>query len=573
MNKIFNKIFGIYIAVIIPLTVIILSLIFNIIHDHYISTITNDLIRLNYSVQDLIRPYLIDKNNEELQQKISEIEKKIKARITVMDLDGVVLADSDKNPQKMENHAARIEMAKALSGKIGISVRHSTTVNKQMLYVAIPIKQSNNIQAIVRISLYIDHVNELYFELRNKILFTTSIIILISIIVLFFFSRNITGPIKELVSASHKFASGDFNSKVFIKNNDELKELANSFNRMTEKIKELFDSQAMQQEELKRITGAMQESLIVLDKDNKIIIHNKSFRKIVNSDDINDKFYWEILRDADVRKLIEKVRKKKFRKTVEIKLDNIYYLCSANYIQTKDEIVLVLFDISERKQLEEMKRDFIVNASHELRTPLTAIQGYVETLEQESQKGEKKYIQIIKRHTSRLISIVEDMLTISKLEDENIQMQISEINFKDLLEDVLAIFHDKLKDRKIKLTVNISKESGSFKGDFFKMEQLFINLIDNAIKYTSSGEIKIDIEEEKENIIIRISDTGIGIPQYDIERIFERFYTVDKSHSRKNGGTGLGLSIVKHIVNLHKGSIEVKSVENKGTTFSVRLPK
>ncbi len=573
MSKIFNKIFGIYLAVIIPLTGIILFIIFDIVHDHYITTITQDLKMLNYSVKDQLSSYIIANDNEGLQKKVTQINKKIQARITVIDLEGTVLADSDEDPAAMENHAARIEIAKAMSGRFGSSTRYSTTVNKKMLYVALPFYQFKDIKVVVRVSLYVDYIDELYSELRNRILLFTTIIILISIVILYFFSRNITGPIKELVLASQKFAGGDFNSKVFINNTDELKELANSFNNMTEKIRDLFENQSMQQEELKRIISSMQEGLIVLDKDNKIVLHNKSFRKTVNANDINDRFYWEVLRDSNVQKLVDRVRKKRSRKTAEIKLDNIYYLCSANYIQSKDEIVLILFDVSERKQLEEMKRDFIVNASHELRTPLTAIHGFVETMENESQGSSDKYLEIIKRHTSRLIAIVEDMLTISKMEDDRIQIQISEINFKALIEDVLTIFSVRLKEKKLKISYNISKGLEQFNGDFVKIEQLFINLIDNAIKYTQSGNIKINVDDDDENLIIQVNDTGIGIPQQDLERIFERFYTVDKSRSRKNGGTGLGLAIVKHIVNLHKGQIEVKSSESKGTTFTVKLPK
>ncbi|MFH1052642.1 MAG: ATP-binding protein [bacterium] len=573
MNKIFNKIFGIYLAVIIPLTGIILLLIFNIVHEHYLITITRDLKRLNYSIQDQVRPYVLEANSQELQQKIININKKIKARITIIDLKGVVLADSDENPKKMENHAGRIEIAKAMSGKMGSSLRHSVTVKKDMLYVALPLKHADNIIAVVRVSLYVDRIDTLYSELRNKILLITIIVIFISIVVLFFFSKNITDPIKELAAASSRFAMGDFNAKVFINNNDELKELADSFNLMTDKIKELFGNQSMYQEELQRILGSMQEGLVLLDKDNKIVMHNKSFRKTVNSDDINYRFYWEVLRDSEVQKLVDRVRKKRSRKTTEIELNNISYMCSANYIQTKDEIVLVLFDISERKQLEDMKRDFIVNASHELRTPLTAIHGFVETLEEETKGSYSKYLDVIKRHTTRLIAIVEDMLTVSKLEDDRLKTQISDIDFKKLIEDILTIFYDRIKEKKLKISYNISKETKTFKGDFFKIEQLFINLIDNAIKYTQSGEIKIRIDDEEDKVLIQVSDTGIGIEAQDLERIFERFYTVDKSRSKKSSGTGLGLSIVKHIVNLHKGSIDVSSSDKKGTTFSIRLPR
>jgi two-component system phosphate regulon sensor histidine kinase PhoR len=573
MNKIFNKIFGIYLLVLVPLTGIILFIIFDIIHDHYINTIEIDLRNLNRIIQDQLYSDIVNNDLKQLNAKVKRIGRKTNSRITVIDIKGIVLADNEENPLKMENHAMRIEMSQALLGKMGTSIRFSTTVNKKMLYVALPLKLNGQVFAVVRVSVFIDYIDDLYSELRNKILLTIVIIMSIGLLILFFFSKNLTNPIKELVNASQKFSTGDLNAKVIIDNNDELKDLADNFNLMTEKIKELFEKQTMQQEELKRIIGSMQEGLIVLDKDNKIVLFNKSFKKTVDVSDIQDKYYWEILRDVSIQDLVDKVRRKKSHKTTEIKFNNIYYLCSANYIQTKDEIVIVLFDISERKQLEEMKRDFIVNASHELRTPLTAIKGFIETMEDEAEGNQVKYLEIIKRHTSRLISIVEDLLAISKLEDEKGGIQLSDIEFKKLLKDVTTIFEEQAKKKNIKIKTKIDDDVKPIKADAFKLEQLFINLIDNAIKYTPKGEIKISVKDEEDSIFIQISDTGMGIPENDLSRIFERFYTVDKSRARKNVGTGLGLSIVKHIVQLHGGQIDVTSKLGTGTAFNIRLPK
>jgi two-component system, OmpR family, phosphate regulon sensor histidine kinase PhoR len=580
MSKIFNKIAGLYLFVIIPLTAVILFLIFDVIHNHYINTITSNLKGLNYVLQDQIRNNIIVEDKDNLSFTSKRISNLTNTRITVISPRGIVLADTDENPEKMENHAARIEIAQALSGKMGATVRYSNTVKKKMLYVALPIYKSKELIGVSRVSMYINYIDELYSELRNKILLITALVMLISIIIILLFSRQITNPIKELVRASKQFSSGDFNTKVIIENNDEIKELADNFNLMTDKIRELFESQSMQEEELKRIIRSMQEGLIVLDKDNRIILFNKSFQKTVKTSDIENKYYWEILRHESVQKLVNKVRKKRSHKSSEISIENSYYLCSCNYIQSKDEIVMVLFDISQQKQIENMKRDFIINASHELRTPLTAIRGFVETMEDESfenkpPKGRDRsvnnYLDVIKRHTTRLIAIVEDLLTISKMEDENENLHLEKIDFKELTNGLLVLFDNRLKDGKLNLDISIDQNLKEYQGDYFKLEQVFINLIDNAIKYTNKGEIKVSVEDAGDNVKIKISDTGIGIPQSEINRIFERFYTVDKSRSRKSGGTGLGLSIVKHIVQLHEGTIRVESAVGKGTTFIITL--
>ena len=262
-----------------------------------------------------------------------------------------------------------------------------------------------------------------------------------------------------------------------------------------------------------------------------------------------------------------------FLKVIILELNNRIFLCSATSLKSKEEIVLVFHDITEIKEIEKMKRDFVANVSHELRTPLTAIKGFVETLlDEEKDLNKKHYLKIIQRHTDRLINIVKDLLLLSQLEERRSKLEIEDVNLKRLLEDISKMFIEKIKQKKLKLKIEIQKDLPLVKADPFKLEQMFINLIDNAIKYTDKGEIKISIEQIDNLIKIVVADTGIGISEKHLSRIFERFYVVDKSRSRRYGGTGLGLSIVKHVVLLHNGKIEVKSKKNKGTKFTIYLP-
>ena len=220
-----------------------------------------------------------------------------------------------------------------------------------------------------------------------------------------------------------------------------------------------------------------------------------------------------------------------------------------------------------------MKRDFVVNVSHELRTPLTAIKGFVETLQEESATGEQqRYLAIISRHTDRLINIVKDIMVLSSLEHEQ-ELELEEVNVKGIAEQVKKIYIDRLKEKN--LSLDIEAENGPLiaRIDPFKLEQVFINLIDNALKYTETGGITVKLERAQAGLVIRIADTGIGIAPMHLPKLFERFYVVDKSRSRRVGGTGLGLSIVKHIVLLHKGTITVTSTPGAGTTFTITLPQ
>ena len=214
----------------------------------------------------------------------------------------------------------------------------------------------------------------------------------------------------------------------------------------------------------------------------------------------------------------------------------------------------------------------MINVSHELRTPLTAIKGYAETLRKEVDTSPgKKYLETVERNTDRLINIVNDLLLLSSLEEKAV-LELEDIDLGGLLENVITIFDQRLKDKELSLVIDVKEDLPPIKADLFKLEQMLVNLLDNAVKYTDRGEITVSIDVQDKRVRIQVRDTGIGIPKEDIPRIFERFYVVDKSRSRKSGGTGLGLSIVKHIVLLHHGTIDIESALGKGTSITVTLP-
>jgi two-component system, OmpR family, phosphate regulon sensor histidine kinase PhoR len=270
-----------------------------------------------------------------------------------------------------------------------------------------------------------------------------------------------------------------------------------------------------------------------------------------------------------VTELIEE--KKNF--TTEINMSNKNYLCTGTAIEKKDKLVLIFHDITSSRKLAQVKRDLITNISHELRTPLTSIKGYIETLEDADDKEREKYIQVIRRNTERLISMVNDLLILSELENEGRKLQIEEVDLKELIANIIKIFEPSINDKQLKFILDIQEDIPHIEADIYKIEQLLINLLDNAIKYTEKGEITISSYMLPTNKVqIEIKDTGIGLKKEDFNRIFERFYVVNKARSRQQGGTGLGLSIVKHILILHKGEIEVDSQLGVGTKFVITLP-
>jgi two-component system phosphate regulon sensor histidine kinase PhoR len=232
--------------------------------------------------------------------------------------------------------------------------------------------------------------------------------------------------------------------------------------------------------------------------------------------------------------------------------------------------VLIFHDITDMKHVEQIKKDLVVNISHELRTPLTAIKGFVETLLDEASDEQRDYLDIVKRHTDRLINIVQDLLVLSELEDRPAGFSVEKVDMGTVINSVVTLFEPKARQKGLSIKADI--EPVIISADSFRIEQLLTNLIDNAIKYTEKGEILVGVKADGGNAIITVRDTGIGIPREHLMRIFERFYVVDKSRSRSVGGTGLGLSIAKHIATLHNGRITAESIPLTGTTFTVTLP-
>jgi two-component system phosphate regulon sensor histidine kinase PhoR len=504
---------------------------------------------------------------------LKDFGREIDTRITVINREGVVLADSDEDPEVMDNHGFRPEIMTAYSGGIGQSIRFSNTVKEDMLYVAMPITREGEITDVLRISLYVRDINYFLSSLRKNIWIFGAIIILISLISAMLFSRSLARPLQELSAASRRIAAGDFNTKVFLKKRDELRDLSESFNFMTEHIKNLFDELSRKKEHLNSILLSMEEGLMALDKESKIFMTNKSFEKLAKIEDVEGKHFWEVIRDPDLMELVEKVKTEKKNFTKEIELDSRFYLASATFIPSPEEMVITFHDITEIRNVEQVMKDFLVNVSHELRTPLTAIKGFVETLEAETDKKSKYYVDIVKRNTERLINIVDDLLIQSQLEEKYVKIEVEDVDIEQLIKNVLKIFDQNLKEKGLSATLHRDESfPKTIKADFFKLEQMFINIIDNAVKYTEKGGITIYLRSLDKNVILEFLDTGIGIPQEELPRIFERFYVIDKSRSRRLGGTGLGLSIVKQITVLHSGEVLVESTPGEGTKVTIRLP-
>lgn len=574
MKRLSSKIFAGYFLVIFLLTGLILFFTYRNVSNQHVITITDNLSKINTILESKIISYIENQQIAELDNYVKKTGEEIHIRLTIVDSSGRVLADSEGEPSKMENHKSRPELEPIFKGeRTGKSERFSTTVHKEMLYVAHALIGSNGkFLGAIRTSIFRNQAKDLINQLILQIIQIAFIVVVITLIGALLFVRSLTKPINQISEASRKVADGNFDIKVNISGRDEINELAKSFNNMTEQIKTLFAEVTYQKEELNTIIKAIQDGLVAFDITGKVIVANVGFCKIISNSDVISKNINEITQNQDILNLFNQTLNEKSSAIKEISNGKKFYLCSANFIEAKKEVVLLFHDITEIKKLEQLKKDFVANVSHELRTPLTAIKGFIETLEDEIDAQYHHYIDIIKRNTNRLISIVQDLLLLSELESPNTKLIKSFIDAQIIIQNVLKIFEPKLKEKGLNIEVQYPENFPKINVDVFRMEQVFINLLDNAIKYSDSGTICVSCSHDERYAYFAVKDNGMGISKDDAERIFERFYIADKSRSKKSGGTGLGLSIVKHIILLHNGEITVESEKGVGTTFKFKIP-
>ena len=407
---------------------------------------------------------------------------------------------------------------------------------------------------------------------------TAAIATVVAGVVSYLIARGTVRPIRELTAAFRKLSAGDFDARVMPGRRGRLRELGDDFNEMVFKTKSLVAELRQQREALDAIVGSIQEGLAVLDNSGVIVLANESFRRICADRDVVGKHYWEVIRDPHVAGLVKSVGPGQSTVTRRCDLGGRDYVCSAGFLPAAERLVLTLHDVTEMSRTAEVKRDFVQNVSHELRTPLTAIKGFAETMEATIDDGNRPYLETIIRNTDRLVSLVQDLLTLSELEERGTELQLEDVDLSVIAAQMLKLFEARAGSKGLRLVLSVPQSPApdpqplSVRADRFKLEQVFINLLDNAVKYTDKGEVELALRREDGNTVIEIRDTGPGIAPEHLPRLFERFYVVDKGRSRQLGGTGLGLSIVKHIVLLHSGEVSVESTPGVGTTFTITLP-
>ena len=508
-------------------------------------------------------------------------------RYTVILSTGEVIGDSRETPRQMDNHANRPEIAQALQSETGQSIRYSNTLLQSMMYVARPIKKDGNILAVIRASIPTTFIEKELRSIRLKIAMGGLLIAILAAGISLLISRRITRPIVTMKKSAGHFADGEFNHRLTIPDSEEMAGLAEALNQMALQLDNRIKTIINQRNELETVLASMREGVVAVDNKERIISMNQSAAVLFECDPVQcqDKNIQEVVRNLPLQLFIRKAITGRELEEDDIVLyqngEKILNLKSSPLLDAGKEQVgtlVVINEVTQLRRLENMRKDFVANVSHEIKTPLTAIKGFVETLHQgnvDKPEESERFLGIIQKHVDRLSSIIDDLLSLSRIEQEDMRQAIEFENkpINDIFRSAVQICRSKAEEKNIAINQVCEKSLRAYI-DPPLLEQAVVNLLDNAIKYSEpNSAINLTAILNDSEVRIIVEDQGIGIAKKHLSRLFERFYRVDKARSRKMGGTGLGLAIVKHIAQAHGGQVTVKSTADKGSTFTIHLPR
>jgi len=506
------------------------------------------------------------------------------ARITVITANGRVLADSQSDVQTMENHATRPEILEAMARGNGRSIRHSVTIKRDLLYYAVRQNAPTGQPYILRFALPLETFDEVLNSFRRRLWIASSFILLIAGGISLLLSRSLTGRIERLKDFSRRVAEGDFRPLPRDGSGDALEMLGISLNRTAARLDRTIRTLTEERNLSSAILGSMVEGVAVVNGSERLVFANPGFAEILGLDvpPTAGSALVEVVRQTELVEAVRKVLSGEPRVQSEIVTGTLrqhYFAITVASVRARETTgaVVVLHDITELRKLERVRRDFVANVSHELRTPLTAIQGFTETLlagAMDDPRNRVRFLEIILEHSRRLARLTEDLLMLSKMDAERLELEIRRLSVSQLVESCLETSQRRAVQKDLRISFNLPPHVPDIAGDRRRLAEVLQNLLDNAIQYTlPGGEIVVRAETGQNEVILTVSDTGIGIPKADQPRIFERFYRVDVARSREAGGTGLGLAIAKHLVEVHGGRLWVESEVGQGSQFHFSVPQ
>ncbi|HEY6970914.1 MAG TPA: ATP-binding protein [Candidatus Angelobacter sp.] len=512
-----------------------------------------------------------DAHNPNLLKLVAQTAKAADARVTAIELSGKVLADSEADPDQMENHATRPEFIAALKGQIGSNSRRSHTLGIEFLYVAAPVKNG-----AVRLAYPLSAIQSTTAQVRRNLIGASLAALLISMVLAAVVAHAISRRLQRITGFAERIAAGDLSARIADSSSDEITQVAAALDKTAKRLQDNFSQLENSRKHLETLLNSMQEAVVAVSAEQKIRWLNGSMAQLLPYGDVIGKGLLHVVRDPELVKALDE----------SIKTGTVVNTRAATFVPGQifhattaplpdGGAVAVLHDLTEIERVEKTRRDFIANVSHELRTPLTSIQGYAETLLDSSSSingSSREFLEVIRKNAALMSRLTEDLLTLARVESGERKLELRPVAASSLLEDALHNFRELAGGQGVELVLERTVPV-EVSADMDAIHQVFSNLIDNAIKYGGSGkQIALGATLKENAVEFYVRDSGPGIAAEHHRRIFERFYRVDKARSRESGGTGLGLAIVKHIVLNHGGNVRVESALHHGATFFFSLP-
>lgn len=504
------------------------------------------------------------------------------ARVTIVDRDGTVLADSQHDPATMDNHADRPEIRSVLAGKTGSAVRHSATLDVDLCYLAVAAALPGKAGAVLRLAVPVRQIDAAAAAVRWVILRAFLVAAGFALLVAFWVSHSFSKRIRRIQTFAEELVNEEYSGTLASEADDELGSVARSLRTMAQQFRHMLRTLADESARRNALLGGMVEGVVAVDHDLRVTFCNSSFARALK---VREPLpgpvpVIELVRDPELLELLRGViatgQPSRRRLTIPAAGDRVFAIQAAPIgPEPTSGAIAVLHDVTDLEHLERVRKDFVTNISHELRTPLTAIRGYAETLldgGEENPETQRQFLEIICRNTVRLGDMASDLLALSELESERQPPPAEKLSVREAVATALRAVESEAVARQVDVFAG-TVEDVHILGQRFRLEHALINLLHNAIRFNHRrGEARVDAVEAGGRVKITVSDTGIGIPYQDLPRIFERFYCVDKARSRETGGTGLGLAIVKHMSERMGGSVSVESRLGKGSAFILDLP-
>ena len=506
-------------------------------------------------------------------------------RLTWIEPDGTVLADSHFDASRMDLHNTREEVVAALSNGVGTSERYSTTVREEMLYVARAVRTEDGaLVGVTRAAVPLSEVERELSDLRRLTILGSAFGTILAWLVGLLVSQRISRPIREVRDVAEALVAGDYSARVSQFSRDEIGMLGAALQRLSAEIARRLAEASLSEARLRAMLKGMVEGVIAVDESDRVLFGNDAARDLLDPSggDLEGRHVWERVRIAGLNELLEQAREERglVQSELSVVRDGMLHSFDAQASPFSgggaSGVVAVLHDITELRRLEGVRRDFVANVSHELKTPLTSIQAYVETLLDgalHDEENNERFLKKIDHHVRRLSALVSDLLSLARIESTGSDIESEPVGLSGVLAEAARLAEGAMSANGVTLVQEVADTQVLARGDRQALVQVAYNLVENAVKYNrQGGRVTLSLGRTGDEVYFSVKDTGVGIPEADCQRVFERFYRVDKARSRDVGGTGLGLAIVKHLVQAHDGRIEVKSREGEGSTFTVWLP-